>query len=145
MNTTRRSNFSAALRTTVLLAGLTGLLVVIGALIGGPETALMFLFIALAMNLGTYFFSDKIALRMSGAQPMSEEQAPQIYPMDRELTSHAKMPMPAHSGLASRPRASARDPSGITCMCPRTRCPPALRTERKTRSRARPVAVCETE
>jgi heat shock protein HtpX len=95
MNTTRRSNFSAAIRTTALLAGLTGLLVVIGALIGGPQTALMFLFIALAMNLGTYFFSDKIALRMSGAQPMSEEQAPQIYAMVRELTSNAKMPMPA--------------------------------------------------
>jgi heat shock protein HtpX len=95
MNTTRRSNTAATIRTTVLLAGLTGLLVVIGALIGGPETALMFLFIALAINLATYFFSDKIALKMSGAQPMSEQQAPQIYAMVRELTSNAKMPMPA--------------------------------------------------
>ncbi len=95
MNTTRRSNFSAMIRTTALLAGLTGLLVVIGALIGGPETALMFLFIALAFNLGMYWFSDKIALKMSGAQPMTEEQAPQIYAMVRELTSNAKMPMPA--------------------------------------------------
>ena len=95
MNTTRSSNYAAAIRTTALLAGLTGLLVVIGALIGGPETALMFLFIALAINLGTYWFSDKIALKMSGAQPMTEEQAPKIYEMVRELTSTAKMPMPA--------------------------------------------------
>jgi heat shock protein HtpX len=94
MTTTRRSNYAAALRTTVLLAGLTGLLVVIGALIGGPETALMFLFIALAINLGTWFFSDKLALKMSGAQPLEESEAPRIYAMVRELTDLAKMPMP---------------------------------------------------
>jgi heat shock protein HtpX len=94
MNTTRQSNVGAAIRTTALLAGLTGLLVVIGALIGGPQTALLFLVIALAMNLGIFFFSDRIALRMSGAQPMTEEQAPKIYEMVRELTTAAKMPMP---------------------------------------------------
>lgn len=94
MSTTRQSNFAAMIRTTALLGGLTGLLVVIGALIGGPETALLFLFIALAINLMTFFFSDKIALKMSGAQPMTEEQAPKIYEMVRELTSAAKMPMP---------------------------------------------------
>ncbi len=95
MTTTRSSNLAAGIRTTLLLAGLTGLLVVIGALIGGPSTALIFLVIALLMNLGTWFFSDKIALKMSRAQPMSEEQAPQIYEMVRELTTAAKMPMPA--------------------------------------------------
>lgn len=94
MTTTRRSNVAAAIRTTALLAGLTGLLVVIGALIGGPDMALMFLFIALAINLGTWFFSDKLALKMSGAQPMEESQAPRIYAMVRELTDTAKMPMP---------------------------------------------------
>ncbi len=95
MDTTRRSNFAAGIRTTLLLGGLTGLLVVIGALIGGPQTALLFLFIALAINMGTYWFSDRIALKMSGAQPMPEERAPQIYQMVRELTATAKMPMPA--------------------------------------------------
>lgn len=95
MDTTRRSNFNAGIRTTLLLGGLTGLLVVIGAVIGGPQTALLFLFIALAINMGTYWFSDRIALKMSGAQPMPEEKAPQIYQMVRELTATAKMPMPA--------------------------------------------------
>ena len=95
MTTTRSSNFSAAIRTTLLLGGLTGLLVVIGALIGGPSTALLFLGIAAVMNLGAYWFSDKLALKMSGAQPMTEEQAPRIYEMVRELTTAAKMPMPA--------------------------------------------------
>ena len=95
MQTTRSSNFAAAVRTTLLLGGLTGLLVVIGALIGGPETALLFLGMALVFNLGVYWFSDKIALKMSRAQPMTEEEAPKIYEMVRELTSNAKMPMPA--------------------------------------------------
>ncbi|MFN8152201.1 MAG: zinc metalloprotease HtpX [Solirubrobacterales bacterium] len=94
MQTTRSSNFAAGLRTTALLAGLAGLLVAIGFAIGGASTALVFLFIALAINLGTYWFSDRIALKMSGAQPMTEEQAPQIYEMVRELTTAAKMPMP---------------------------------------------------
>ena len=71
MTTTRRSNFSAALRTTLLLAGLGGLLVVIGALIGGPQGALGFLVFALLLNLVFYWFSDKIALRAARAQPVS--------------------------------------------------------------------------
>lgn len=95
MTTTKSSNIAAGIRTTLLLAGLTGLLVVIGALIGGPNTALLFLGIALLINLGSWFFSDKLALKMSRAQPMSEEEAPQIYQMVRELTTAAKMPMPS--------------------------------------------------
>ncbi|MFN8114138.1 MAG: zinc metalloprotease HtpX [Solirubrobacterales bacterium] len=95
MTTTKSSNWAAGIRTTLLLAGLTGLLVVIGALIGGPQTALLFLGIGLVMNLGVYWFSDKIALKSAGAQPITEEQAPQIYEMVRELTTAAKMPMPA--------------------------------------------------
>jgi heat shock protein HtpX len=94
MTTTRKSNFAAALRTTVLLATLTGLLVVIGALIGGPSTALLFLGIAALLNLGAYWFSDKLALKMSGAQPVSEQEAPGLYQMVRELTTRADLPMP---------------------------------------------------
>lgn len=94
MTTTRRSNVAAALRTTILMAALTGLLVVIGALIGGPSTALMFLGIAALLNLGAYWFSDKVALKMSGAQPVSEQEAPGLYQMVRELTTRADLPMP---------------------------------------------------
>ena len=94
MQTTRSSNFAAGLRTTLLLAGLTGLLVVIGALIGGPDTALIFLVVAAVMNLGVYWFSDRIALATARAKPISEQEAPQIYAMVRELTTAAKMPMP---------------------------------------------------
>ncbi len=94
MTTTRSSNFAATIRTTLLLGGLTGLLVVIGALIGGPDTALIFLVVAAVMNLGVYWFSDRIALATARAKPISEQEAPQIYEMVRELTTAAKMPMP---------------------------------------------------
>jgi heat shock protein HtpX len=94
MTTTSRSNFAAGIRTTVLLATLTGLFVVIGAAIGGAQTALLFLFFGAAMNLGAWWFSDKIALKMSGAQPLEESQAPQIYSMTRELCERAQLPMP---------------------------------------------------
>jgi heat shock protein HtpX len=94
MTTTRKSNFAAAFRTTVLLASLTGLLVVIGALIGGPDTALLFLGIALLLNLGSYWFSDRIALAMARAKPVSEQEAPKLYEIVRDLTTRAGLPMP---------------------------------------------------
>jgi heat shock protein HtpX len=94
MTTTKQSTFGATIRTTILLATLTGLLVVIGAAIGGPETALTFLFIGLLLNLGSYFFSDKLALKMSRARPLAESEAPRIYQIVRELTTRAGLPMP---------------------------------------------------
>jgi heat shock protein HtpX len=95
MTTTTRSNFAAGIRTTLLLATLTGLFVAIGFAIGGPQIALVFLLGGAALNLGSWWFSDKIALKMSGAQPMEESQAPQIYAMTRELCETAELPMPA--------------------------------------------------
>jgi heat shock protein HtpX len=94
MSTTKQSNFGATLRTTILLATLSGLLVVIGALIGGPSTAALFLGFALLINLGSYFFSDKMALAMSRAKPVSESEAPKLYEAVRELTTRAGLPMP---------------------------------------------------
>src|ERR687897_537475 len=94
MTTTKRSNWAATLRTTILLASLTGLLVVIGALIGGPQMALIFLGIAVLLNLGAYWFSDRIALAMARAKPISESEAPRLYQIVRELTTRADLPMP---------------------------------------------------
>ena len=113
MTTTRKSNFAAALRTTILMATLGGLLVVIGYAIGGIQIAAVFLGIALVMNLVAYWFSDKIALKMSGAKPISEQEAPRLYQMVRELTTRADLPMPtplhdpaASSRTRSRPAAT---------------------------------------
>jgi heat shock protein HtpX len=94
MSTTRRSNFAAGLRTTILMAALGGLLVVIGYAIGGVGGATGFLVIALLMNLVFYWFSDKIALKSARAQPISESEAPQLYQMVRELSTRADLPMP---------------------------------------------------
>ena len=94
MTTTKQSTFGATLRTTILLASLSGLLVVAGAIIGGPSTAALFLGIALLINLGSYFFSDKLALKMSRAEPIEESEAPRLYQIVRELTTRAHLPMP---------------------------------------------------
>ena len=94
MTTTRRSNFVAGLRTTILMAALGGLLVLIGAAIGGLKGASAFLVIALLMNFVAYWFSDKIALASAGAKPISEQEAPQLYQMVRDLTTRADLPMP---------------------------------------------------
>ena len=82
------------MRTTLLLATLTGLLVGLGYLIGGPGTAAVFLVFALLFNLVMFWFSDKIALKMSRAQPLSEEEAPRLHAMVRELSHSAGVPMP---------------------------------------------------
>src|SRR2546423_422163 len=94
MTTTKRSTFGAGLRTTILLATLSGLLVAIGYLIGGAGAALGFLFLAAVLNMGSYFFSDKIALTMSRAKPISESEAPRLYQIVRELCTRAGLPMP---------------------------------------------------
>jgi heat shock protein HtpX len=94
MSTTKQSTFGATIRTTILMASLSGLLVVIGALIGGAGTALLFLGIAFLINFFSYFFSDKMALAMSGAKPVSEAEAPKLYEAVRELTTRAGLPMP---------------------------------------------------
>jgi heat shock protein HtpX len=94
MTTTKQSTWGATMRTGLLMATLGGLLVVIGAAIGGASTALLFLGIALAINFFSYFFSDKMALKMSGAKPIDESEAPRLYQIVRELTTRAGLPMP---------------------------------------------------
>jgi heat shock protein HtpX len=94
MSQVTQTNWKAGIRTTLLLATLTGMLVVLGALIGGPSTAAMFLAIGLLINLGSYWFSDKIALKMSRAQPLSEDEEPRLHQIVRELAFSAGIPMP---------------------------------------------------
>jgi len=108
MNEATRSNWRAGFRTTILLATLTGLLVVLGQLIGGPQMALTFLVIAFALNFFSYFFSDKIALRMSRVKPLPEDETPRLHQMVRELAHSAGLPMPKLYLIpASQPNAFA--------------------------------------
>jgi heat shock protein HtpX len=94
MTTTRRSTFAAGFRTTILMAALGGLLVVIGYAVGGVGGASVFLVISLLLNLAFYWFSDRIALASARAKPISEQEAPQLYQIVRELTTRADLPMP---------------------------------------------------
>ena len=96
MTTTRRSNFGAGLRTTILMAALGGLLVVDRLRDRRHQQGgAVFLVIALLMNFVFYWFSDKIALDSARAKPISESEAPQLYQMVRELTTRADLPMPS--------------------------------------------------
>ncbi|MGD0167324.1 MAG: zinc metalloprotease HtpX [Gaiellaceae bacterium] len=87
------TGFTTRLRTWVLIAALSGLLIAIGFLLGGSYVYL-FLGIAVVMNLFGYLFSDKIALASSRAQPIPQAQAPELYADVRELTQRAGLPMP---------------------------------------------------
>lgn len=82
------------LKTTFLLAVLTGILVAVGSLIGGLNGAMIFLVLAAVMNLAAYWFSDKLALRMAGAHEVTESQEPHLYAMIGEVANLANMPMP---------------------------------------------------
>jgi heat shock protein HtpX len=87
------SNFSTHLRAWLLIAGLSGLLVGIGAVIGGGALWL-FVVLTVVFNVAMYWFSDKIALKMSRAQPVSEQEAPQLYADVQDLSQRAGLPMP---------------------------------------------------
>ncbi|MGD1157220.1 MAG: zinc metalloprotease HtpX [Terriglobia bacterium] len=73
---------------------MTGLLLAIGQLWGGQRGLMFALVLAAVMNLGSYFFSDKIALKMSGAQPISREDGPRIYQIVERLAAKASIPVP---------------------------------------------------
>jgi len=82
------------LKTTFFLALLTGLFIVVGSLIGGQSGATVAFVIALVMNFGAYWFSDKIVLRMYGAKQVSEAEAPDLHRLVRNLATRAQLPMP---------------------------------------------------
>jgi heat shock protein HtpX len=85
---------SNALKTTLLLGLLTGLVLWIGQYFGGSQGLVIALVFAAVMNLGSYWFSDRIVLAMYSARPLSEENAPDLFRVVRELAAAAQMPMP---------------------------------------------------
>ncbi len=81
-------------KTTLLLAALTGLFIVIGGAIGG-STGMIFAFVlAVAMNMGAWWFSDTMAIKMSGAREVTEAEMPDLHGMVRVLSERAKLPKP---------------------------------------------------
>ena len=83
-----------AIKTLFLLTALTVLLVLGGQAIAGQRGMTLALMMAVVMNGGAYFFSDKIAMMSSGAQPVSREQLPRLYEVMERLCGKAGLPMP---------------------------------------------------
>jgi heat shock protein HtpX len=82
------------IKTALLLTGLTVLLVVVGGALGGRMGLLLAFGLALVMNGVSYWFSDKIALKMAGAREVSPADAPELHRMVDELSTYARMPKP---------------------------------------------------
>lgn len=82
------------MKTAILMAAITALFMAIGSVLGGRQGMMLALVIALGMNFFSYWFSDKMVLRMYNAQEVDESSAPQFYRMVRELAQRAGLPMP---------------------------------------------------
>ncbi|MGZ5241664.1 MAG: M48 family metalloprotease, partial [Caldimonas sp.] len=82
------------LKTAVLMAAITALFMVVGSFIGGQQGMVVALLIALGLNFFSYWFSDKLVLRMYNAQEVDETSAPQFYATVHELATRAGLPMP---------------------------------------------------
>ena len=84
----------AFVRTSILLAALTGLFIAVGAIIGGQQGMIVAFGFALVMNLFAYWNADRLVLSMYRARPVDEAAAPQLYATIRDLTQRAGLPMP---------------------------------------------------
>lgn len=82
------------IKTALLLGALTGLLMLIGGLFGGQQGVVIAFIFAMVMNFGSYWFSDKLVLRMYKARPVSESEAPELHAMVKNLALKASLPMP---------------------------------------------------
>ncbi len=82
------------IKTTVLLAALTALLIAIGGALGGRGGMVIAFALAVVTNMGAYWFSGDIALRMAGAREVSPEQAPDLHRLVDELAMYARLPKP---------------------------------------------------
>jgi heat shock protein HtpX len=88
------TRLTAHARTWVLIAGLSALFVTLGGAVGGQAGLVLFAGIAILFNFFAYWFSDRLAIRASGAQPLAEHDDPELYAMVRRLAERAGVPMP---------------------------------------------------
>jgi heat shock protein HtpX len=108
------------LKTTLLLGGIFGLLLVMGSLIGGGRYIWVFALFGLAMTAYGYWNSDKIAIRAMRARPVSEAEQPAMYRIVRELSTRARQPMPrlyVSPTMAPNAFATGRNPQHAAVCC----------------------------
>ena len=89
------------MKTLLLMALLTGIMVAVGGAVGGSSGASLMLVISLAMNFGTYWFSAPMVLRSYGAQEIAREDAPELYGLIESLAQRAGLPMPTVAVIES--------------------------------------------
>jgi heat shock protein HtpX len=82
------------IRTGILLGALTGLLMLIGGYFGGQQGIIIAFILAMVMNFGSYWFSDKLVLKMYRAREVSESEAPELYSLIKTLALRAGLSMP---------------------------------------------------
>jgi len=82
------------MKTTFLMAMMMVLFIIVGSLIGGQSGMVIAFIISLALNFGSYWFSDKIVLKMYKAKQVTKEQVPELYNMVEDLSQRADLPMP---------------------------------------------------
>ena len=82
------------IKTAALLGALTGVLVLLGGVIGGRSGMVLFLILAAGMNFFAYWFSDKVVLKMHRAVPVTREQAPELHAIVEGLAARTGMPLP---------------------------------------------------
>jgi heat shock protein HtpX len=88
------SRLSNILKTGLLLAAMSALLLGVGQMIGGPQGLLIAGVLVLAMNFGSYWFSDTLALKMNGARELGVDELPWLHEMVERLSARAQMPKP---------------------------------------------------
>lgn len=113
-------SFANQIKTVLLLGGLTGLMLGAGYLLGGPRGLTIGLAIALVFNLGSYWFSHKIVLKMYKAKEVSANDNPRLHKIVREVSQLAKIPMPKVFIIPSAsPNAFAtgRNPKNAVLAC----------------------------
>lgn len=114
------SNFEANFKIFSLLSVLTGIFLATGLIIGGRTGMLTAFFFAAVLNFGTYWFSDKLVLKMYGAEKLPEKGNQKIHEMVKELSTQADIPKPrVYRAEMKAPNAFAtgRNPDkGVVCV-----------------------------
>ena len=87
--------FTSQIKTFLLLGALGGLLVAVGGILGGQAGLLIALVLAVVLNVGVYWFSDRLAIKANRARPLKPGEAPQFERIVRDLSGRAGIPMPS--------------------------------------------------
>lgn len=112
--------YANGLKTAFLLGALGGLILLIGAWLGGPQGLVIALFVAIGINAFSYWNSGKLALRSMHARPVTEAEQPVMYRIVRDLSSQQGQPMPSlHVSPTMAPNAFAtgRNPQNAAVCC----------------------------